>query len=83
MKTIKIFDVWQGKQAGLIVMGNDYSYLTISKDEAGYKLDQINCKNADQGGIEQKSATARLKGNEVFLRIQVSSPDAICKFSIS
>jgi len=77
------FDVWQGKQAGLIVMGNDYSYLAISKDETGYKVDQITCKNADLDGQEQKGATALLKGNEVFLRVQVSSPDAICKFSYS
>ena len=77
------WDVWQGKQAGLIVNGNDYSYLAISKDDAGYKVDQIICKNADQGGLEQKVATARLSGNEVFLRVQVSSPDAICTFSYS
>lgn len=77
------WDVWQGKQAGLIVNGNDYSYLAISKDEAGYKVDQIICKNADQGGLEQKVATARLLGSEVFLRVQVSSPDALCRFSYS
>lgn len=77
------WDVWQGKQAGLIVMGNDYSYLAISKDETGYKLDQITCKNADQGGQEQKGKSFRLNTNEVYLRVQVSSPDAVCKFSYS
>jgi len=77
------WDIWQGKQAGLIVMGNDYSYLAISIDDAGYKVDQIICKNADQGGLEQKVALARLSGNEVFLRVQVSSPDALFRFSFS
>lgn len=77
------WDTWQGKQAGLIVMGNDYSYLAISKDETGYKLDQITCRNADQGGQEQKGKSFRLNANEVFLRVQVSSPDAVCKFSYS
>lgn len=77
------WDVWQGKQAGLIINGNDYSYLAVSKDDAGYKVEQIICNNADQGGREQKVALARLSGNEVFLRVQVSSPDAICTFSYS
>ncbi len=83
VKLTNEFDVWQGKQAGLIVMGNDYSYLAISKDETGYQLDQIICKKADQGGQEQKEATARLKGNEVFMRVKVSSPDAKCQFFYS
>jgi beta-xylosidase len=83
VKLVNEFEVWQGKQAGLIVMGNDYNYLAISKDETGYQLNQISCKKADQDGQEQKGATVRLKGNEVLLRVQVSSPDAKCQFSYS
>ena len=77
------WDIWQGKQAGMIVMGNDYSYLAISKDESGCKLDQFTCKNADQGGQENMTASVRLSQNEVYLRVQVSSPDALCRFSYS
>jgi beta-xylosidase len=77
------WDIWQGKQAGLIVNGNDYSYLAVSKDDAGYKVEQIICKNADQGGLENRTASVRLSQNEVYLRVQVSSPDALCRFSYS
>jgi beta-xylosidase len=77
------WNVWQGKQAGMIVMGNEYSYLAISKDESGYKLDQVLCENADLGGQEKPVASVRLSGNEVYLRVQVNSPKAMCKFSYS
>lgn len=77
------WDIWQGKQAGLIVMGNDYSYLAISKDESGYKLNQITCKNADRGGQEKSVTSVRLSGSEVYLRVHVSSPNATCQFSYS
>ena len=30
------WDVWQSKKAGLLVMGNDYSYLNIGKNEKGF-----------------------------------------------
>ncbi len=83
VKLTNEFEVWQGKQAGLIVMGNDYSYLAISKDEKGYKLDLISCKGADQGGQEQKGASDRLMGNEVYLQVKVSAPEAKCQFSYS
>ncbi|HZL11147.1 MAG TPA: glycoside hydrolase 43 family protein [Prolixibacteraceae bacterium] len=77
------WDSWQGKQAGLIVNGNDYSYLAISKDESGYKLNQVLCTDANLGAQEKSVASVRLSGNEVYLRVHVSSPDAVCQFSYS
>lgn len=37
------WDVWQSKKAGLLVMGNDYSYLNIGKNEKGFYVAQVVC----------------------------------------
>ncbi len=76
------WDAWQGKQAGMIVSGNDYSYLAISKDEDGYKLSQVVCLEANLGGEEKILESVRLKSNEIFMRVMVS-PDAAYRFYYS
>ncbi|MFT3738092.1 MAG: glycoside hydrolase 43 family protein [Breznakibacter sp.] len=77
------WDVWQGKQTGLVVMGNDYAYLSLGKDERGYKVRQVVCKDANTGGTESVVAEARVSTNELYLRVDVTAPDAGCRFSFS
>lgn len=77
------WDVWQGKQAGLILLGNDYSYLAIRKDADGFYVEQLKNKNANQGGLEKSIATKRVKSNTVYLRVTVEGPGANCRFSFS
>ncbi|MDM8159323.1 glycoside hydrolase 43 family protein [Labilibaculum sp. K2S] len=77
------WEIWQGKKAGLMISGNDYSYLSISKDETGYLISQVVCLDANNGGVEKTIVSARLTKNEVFLRVNVSGPDAECNFSYS
>ncbi|WP_321345266.1 glycoside hydrolase 43 family protein [uncultured Draconibacterium sp.] len=77
------WDVWQGKQAGLIMLGNDYSYLALRKDTDGFYVEQLKNKNANQGGLEKSIATERIKSNTVYLRVTVEEPGANCRFSFS
>lgn len=77
------WDVWQSKKAGLLVMGNDYAYLSILKDEKGYKVSQVLCKDALNGSSESLIEEKAIPGAEVYLRAEVSAPDAVCKFSYS
>ena len=77
------WDCWQGKKAGLIVMGNDYAYLSIAKDSLGYFLSQVVCKDAINNGNETVVAHHRLKGATAYLSVKVTGPDAICRFSYS
>lgn len=77
------WEVWQGKQAGLIMLGNDYSYLAIRKDADGYYIEQLQNEGANQGGLEKSLAKERINTNEVFLRVSVLGPDASCRFSYS
>jgi beta-xylosidase len=77
------WDIWQGKKAGLLVMGNDYAYLSITKNEKGYNVNQVVCKDALSQGTEAIVATKPIKSATVYLKVQVSSPDASCNFSYS
>lgn len=77
------WDAWQGKKAGLIIMGNDYAYISISKDENGYLISQVTCKKAASNTPESVMAQKRLTGSSVFLKVSVSAPDALCRFSYS
>jgi beta-xylosidase len=77
------WDVWQGKQAGLIMLGNDYSYLAIRKDADGFYVEQLQNKGANMGGLEKSIAQKRLASGEVYLRVLVDGPDALCRFSFS
>lgn len=71
------------KNAGLIIMGGDYSYLTIKKTGDAYSLSQVICKNAEQGGEEKEFDKKELKVNTVYLRVKVTAPQAQCTFSYS
>lgn len=77
------WDVWQGKKAGLLIMGNDYAYLAIAKDDKGYKLNQVVCKDALNAANEKIIAEVRIKAPTAFLKVKVSGPNAICNFSYS
>lgn len=77
------WDVWQGKQAGLILFGNDYSYLAIRKDEQGFYVEQLQNNGANSGGLEKRIAKQRIETNTAYLRVKVEGPDAICQFSYS
>ena len=76
-------DAWKGKKAGLIIMGTDYAYLSISKTEPGFLVSMINCANAISGNEEEIVEQVRVKEATVFLRITVSAPNAQCSFSFS
>ena len=77
------WDVWQSEKAGLLVMGNDYSYLSIIKNENGFQVQQVICSNALTNEPEKILATESIKSGEVYLRVSVKGPDAKCSFSFS
>jgi hypothetical protein len=64
-------------------MGNDYAYLSISKNENGYFVSQVVCKDAVSGNEEDIVEQKPLKDSTVYLRVTISSPDAECAFSYS
>ena len=84
-----------GEQAGLIVMGWDYSYLSIRKAGDKFILQQAVCKDAERQNPEQVKGLASIPveylkmpgvaDNEwktVYLRVKVRR-GAVCTFAYS
>lgn len=69
-------------KAGLIILGSDYATLTISKNDSAYLLEQVVCKNADQGGQEVTIESVILTSSELYLKTCVRQ-NAVCTFSYS
>lgn len=71
-----------GEKAGLVVMGTDYSYISIRRENEKLILSQAVCSNADRQGTEIESKQIALSDKTIYLRVTVAD-EAICKFSYS
>lgn len=82
---VKLNIEWEttGKTAGILMMGQSYAYAGISYEEGSFWVKQVVCTDAISGSKEKVIAKKRLQKNEVFLRMEVKSPDANCVFSFS
>jgi len=68
------------EEAGLVMMGMDYSYLAIVRTEKGFRLERTLCKDAPKGNEETEESGVDLTDGQLYLRITVG-PDAVCSFS--
>ena len=84
-----------GQLSGLIIMGWDYSWIGVEKQEEKFLLKQAVCKDAEQGNLEQVSTLAVLEPSrkfeaglfpnyerEMYIRVHVDK-GAYCRFSYS
>lgn len=84
-----------GQLSGLIIMGWDYSWIGVEKQEEKFLLKQAVCKDAEQGNLEQVSTLAILEPSrkfeaglfpnyerEIYIRVHVDK-GAYCRFSYS
>ena len=84
-----------GQLSGLIIMGLDYSWIGVEKQEEKFLLKQAVCKDAEQGNLEQVSTLAVLEPSrkfeaglfpnyerEIYIRVHVDK-GAYCRFSYS
>lgn len=55
-----------GQQSGLIVMGWDYSYIGVEKQDEGFVLKQAICKDAEQRTPEQTQVLVELPASRTF-----------------
>ena len=70
------------EKTGLLVMGSDYSYLSVKKRPEGLFVSQAVCKEADKGGAERESPGVAVRSNTLYLRLKVTA-NAVCTFSYS
>ena len=84
-----------GQLSGLIIMGWDYSWIGVEKQEEKFLQKQAVCKDAEQGNLEQVSTLAVLEPSrkfeaglfpnyerEIYIRVHVGK-GAYCRFSYS
>lgn len=79
---------------GIIMMGMDYQALVVNRQGGEFRLMQLNCTDADQGGVETSKVLATLKPTEkdtipyspaiymdIYLRMSVEN--GTCRFAYS
>jgi beta-xylosidase len=74
---------FEGEKTGLIMMGLDYAYLSVTNQGGKLLLGQTTCQNADKLSPETSSAPIEIPAKQpIYLRINVQ-PEAKCQFSYS
>jgi len=68
------------EKTGLIVMGLDYSYISIQQKAGKLFVSQTVCKDADRQTAETESPPVEVKSNLIYLRVDVRT---VCRFSFS
>ena len=63
----------ENEEAGLIIMGIDYSYLSLKKTATGLVVYQAICKNAEGGKPETRSAEEKITSNTVYFKVKVDN----------
>lgn len=74
---------FEGEKTGLIMMGLDYAYLSVTNQGGKLLLGQSVCRNADKLSPETSTAPVEIPAKQpVYLRVKVQ-PGAKCQFSYS
>jgi len=71
-----------GEEAGIIILGLDYSSLAVERTQGGFQLVKAVCKDAPSENPEAQEQTAPCRGDSVWLRVTVGL-GAQCQFSYS
>lgn len=61
-----------GEKTGLVVMGQDYAYVSLQKTPGGLVIAQSICKNAAQGAPEKENAPVQANGDTFYFRVKVT-----------
>lgn len=74
--------ILNNEQAGLVIMGKNYSYIAIRKRKEHFRVGQYLCSNADKGGRENEVEGLDFNDKSVYLRVETGE-GGICRFSYS
>jgi len=73
---------FDSEQTGLLIMGLDYSYLSVKRQNGELYVSQVICENADKNGIESESKSFKLNTETFFLQVKVKE-GGVCEFLYS
>jgi beta-xylosidase len=74
--------LYEGDKTGLIVMGLDYAYISLTKTGDKVVISQTICKDANKQMPEIESSRNEVTGENFYLRVNVAE-GGICNFSFS
>jgi beta-xylosidase len=79
---VSFYPKFKNERFGMILFGSDYAYLSIEKDDNGFKV--VNRENikADKDGKEIENGSYPIKGNTLYLQVKVQK-GAVCHFAFS
>jgi len=69
-----------GERAGLVVMGMDYSALTIERTASRLMIKRVTARDADKGSAETELGAVPIANGPVQLRVTIA-PEAVARFS--
>ena len=78
---ISLDSMRNGDRTGLIIMGSDYSYISITKTNS-LNISQTVCISADKNSNEKELDKILIDSTSLYLRVNVAK-EAICNFSYS
>lgn len=70
------------EEVGFLIMGLDYSYIRLKKEEGNLYLSQVICADSDKNKAETESDKIKIDTYTVFLQVKVSK-GGICEFFYS
>lgn len=79
---VKLEHRFEGEKFGLVVMGQDYSYVGVSNKDRKLYVAQAIAKDAEKGQPEVENVPSLLNSTDFYLRVSVAA-GAICSFSYS
>ena len=72
----------EGEEAGMVVMGQDYQYISLKRTEGKLIVRVVRCPEANKGSIEEILFSEEAESGEIYFSVSVA-PGALCKFSYS
>jgi beta-xylosidase len=72
----------EGEKAGLIIMGRDYSYISVTQNASGLSVSQVTVKDAEHGNSEEETVAISVDSRQLWFRVVVDV-NAITRFSYS
>lgn len=79
---VKITLRFSGEEAGMVVMGRSYGYLSLRRTDDRLLLRMVRCTDADRGNTENETWSQEVTTGDLYIRLKVDS-GAICRFSYS
>jgi beta-xylosidase len=71
-----------GDEAGLLVLGVDYSYVAVRRTPSDLRIVQVICRDADRGNQEEVVANSSIGKDRVILRLRMEG-EGRCDFGYS